>query len=63
MAIQIATAADEQSEVTEDINRNLTEINTYAETSAEIATSTQEASAELQHMTKHLNDAVQNFKV
>ncbi|HEX4940647.1 MAG TPA: methyl-accepting chemotaxis protein [Candidatus Kapabacteria bacterium] len=63
MAIQIAAAAEEQSEVTEDINRNLTQINHFAETTANIATSTLKSSDTLGGLTRTLNQAVQSFRV
>lgn len=63
MAIQIAAAAEEQSEVTEDINRNLTQINHFAETTANIAHSTLKSSDNLGSLTRTLDQAVQTFRV
>ncbi|HVL00084.1 MAG TPA: methyl-accepting chemotaxis protein [Dongiaceae bacterium] len=63
MAIQIAAAAEEQSEVTEDINRNLTQINHFADTTAGIAKSTLQSSDKLSGLTRTLNQTVQSFRV
>ena len=62
-AIQIAAAAEEQSEVTEDINRNLTQINHFADTTANIAQSTLQSSDSLGGLTRSLNQSVQSFRV
>ena len=63
MAIQIAAAAEEQSEVTEDINRNLEQINRFADTTATLAQSTLDSSDHMGQITHSLSQAVRNFRV
>ncbi|MDV7402274.1 hypothetical protein RZS08_63210, partial [Arthrospira platensis SPKY1] len=63
MAIQIAAAAEEQSEVTEDINRNLEQINHYSDETATLANSTLESSGSLATLTTSLSHSVRSFRV
>ncbi|MEZ5512215.1 MAG: methyl-accepting chemotaxis protein [Gammaproteobacteria bacterium] len=63
MAIQIAAAAEEQSEVTEDINRNLEQINRYSDETASLANSTLDSSANLSTLTHSLSHSVRSFRV
>ena len=63
MAIQIAAAAEEQSEVTEDINRNLAQINRHADEATLLAQSTLESSDHLGQVTQTLSQTVRNFRV
>jgi len=63
MAIQIAAAAEEQSEVTEDINRNLEQINHYSDETATLANSTLESSGSLAALTTSLSHSVRSFRV
>ncbi|WP_339897809.1 methyl-accepting chemotaxis protein [uncultured Gilvimarinus sp.] len=63
MAIQIATAAEEQSSVTAEIDKNLVEINELAMNTSGGASKTAEASAELSTLSDNLRQLVGNFKV
>ena len=63
MNVQIATAAEEQSSVSEEINRNVVEINTVAEQSAEGAQKTASASGELSNLAQQLQGLISQFKV
>ncbi|WP_382415733.1 methyl-accepting chemotaxis protein [Gilvimarinus japonicus] len=63
MAIQIATAAEEQSSVTAEIDKNLVEINELAMNTSGGASKTAEASAELSTLSHNLRQLVGNFKV
>ncbi|WP_232301185.1 methyl-accepting chemotaxis protein [Gilvimarinus agarilyticus] len=63
MAIQIATAAEEQSSVTAEIDKNLVEINELAMNTSGGASRTAEASAELSSLSHNLRQLVGNFKV
>lgn len=63
MNLQIATAAEEQSSVSEEINRNVTEISQIAEQSADGAQQTAKASGELASLANHLQNLIKQFKV
>lgn len=63
MNMQIASAAEEQSSVAGDINRNVVNINQVAEQSAEGVRRTATASDELQNSTNELVDLVSRFRV
>jgi methyl-accepting chemotaxis protein len=63
MAIQIATAVEEQSSVTAEIDRNLVEINKLALTTSDGASDTAEASQKLSQLSTSLRDNLRRFKV
>lgn len=63
MSIQIASAAEEQSSVAEDISQRLVEIDTLADTSAESALETRHAGDAAQELSRHLRDLVERFKI
>jgi methyl-accepting chemotaxis protein len=54
MSTQIATAAEEQSAVAEEINRNIVNISQIAESTAEDAQKTTDANEQLAHIVEHL---------
>ncbi len=63
MNLQIASAAEEQSQVAEEINRNIINISEVAEKSAEGAQQTSVASEELQQLSVQLQDLIGRFQV
>lgn len=63
MAIQIATAVEEQSSVTAEIDRNLVEINQLAMTNSDGATQTAHASQRLSQLSSSLRDTLRRFTV
>ncbi|UTF60839.1 methyl-accepting chemotaxis protein [Gilvimarinus sp. DA14] len=63
MAIQIASAAEEQSSVTADIDKNLVEINQLAMNTSDDAAKTANASRELSALSQNLRDLVGSFRV
>lgn len=63
MNTQIATAAEEQSAVAEEINRNITAISTIADNTANGATQTAQSSEELVRLTAELQRLVNQFKL
>ncbi|QEY15438.1 methyl-accepting chemotaxis protein [Cellvibrio sp. KY-GH-1] len=63
MATQIATAAEEQSSVTSEIDRNLVQINTLAMNAAEGASKTAMESQRLNQLSTQLRQLVGQFKV
>jgi methyl-accepting chemotaxis protein len=63
MNIQIASAAEEQSTVTEDVNKNITEISVIADTTAQISTQASQASSELSAHAEELDRIVKNFTI
>jgi methyl-accepting chemotaxis protein len=63
MNTQIATAAEEQSAVSEEINGNIVNINHAAEEAAEGANSTSTESERLAEMAKELQLLVHQFKI
>ena len=63
MNTQIATAAEEQSAVAEEINRNVTTISTIADSTSTGATQTAQSSEELVRLTLELRRLVDQFKL
>ena len=63
MNTQIATAAEEQSAVAEEINRNIATINTVADETADSAAQTASASEELAGLATDLQSTVAKFRV
>lgn len=63
MNTQIATAAEEQSAVAEEINRNITTISMIADTTSTDAQQTARISDELVHLAAELNRLVSQFKL
>jgi len=63
MNTQIASAAEEQSSVAEEINKNITRISEYADSTANGAQSTQMASTELGSLSKQMNELMAQFKI
>ncbi|MBV0933680.1 methyl-accepting chemotaxis protein [Marinobacterium weihaiense] len=63
MNAQIATAAEEQSSVAEEINRNITTISQAIEETATAATQVTTASQELARLSSMLQSSVQQFKL
>lgn len=63
MTIQIATAAEEQSSVTSEIDKNLVQINTLAMNNAEGASKTAEESQHLNELSIQLRQLLAQFKV
>ncbi len=61
MNIQIATAAEEQNTVTEEMNRNVVSINDLSENSTRTARDVASAGSELASMAKELQDLVSQF--
>ncbi len=62
MNTQIASAAEEQSSVAEEINKNVVKISDIAETSAANSAQTQNASEELSRLSVDLQGLVSQFK-
>lgn len=63
MAAQIATAAEEQTSVNEEINRNITNISTISDSTSTEADNTHQSSRELEELARNLNLLVSQFKV
>ncbi|MCO6412675.1 MAG: methyl-accepting chemotaxis protein [Thiogranum sp.] len=63
MSTQIASAAEEQSAVSEEINRNIVRINDMTEESAEAAAQTAKASEDLARIAAELGNLVGQFRV
>ncbi len=63
MNLQIATAAEEQTSVAEEINRNVLQINTLVESTATGARQTSSASVELTNLATQLQSLVGQFKI
>ncbi|MCG8099098.1 MAG: methyl-accepting chemotaxis protein, partial [Candidatus Thiodiazotropha taylori] len=63
MNTQIASAAEEQSSVTEEINRSIVSINEVSEQSATGAQQTTQASADVAKLAEQLKSLVERFKV
>ena len=63
MNTQIATAAEEQSAVSEEINRNIVNISSLAEQTTTVSQDTAQAMCKLLAETSHLQAVVQQFGV
>jgi methyl-accepting chemotaxis protein len=63
MSIQTATATEEQTAVTDDINRNLHSLNEQIIMTKDISSDTNEASSQIQLLAKNIEDGVGRFKV
>tara|TARA_R110000751_G_scaffold91266_3_gene179154 strand:- start:381676 stop:382080 length:405 start_codon:yes stop_codon:yes gene_type:complete len=63
MNTQIASAAEEQSVVAEEVNRNITNISAASEQAADGATQTTSASEELARLASGLQELIGQFKV
>lgn len=63
MNMQIASAADEQSSVAEEINKNIISINDESEKSADAASQTSAASQEMAILATDLQQLVSRFKI
>jgi len=63
MNTQIATSAQEQSSVANDINQNISSISVLADQSAEGVTNSQNVSGKLSTLSNHLHSLVSQFKV
>lgn len=63
MNTQIAIAAEQQSSVSEEINRNITNISTVVNDTADGASQTSSASSELARLSMELQQLVGQFKV
>ena len=63
MNIQVASAVEEQSAVSEEINKNISSISEVAAQSAEGANQTAASSAELAKLSVHLQQLVAQFKI
>ncbi|TYK66869.1 methyl-accepting chemotaxis protein [Colwellia echini] len=63
MSIQTATATEEQTAVTDDINRNLHSLNEQIILTKDISTDTNDASSQIQQLAKNIEDGVGRFKV
>ncbi len=63
MNTQIASAAEEQSAVAEEINRNISNISHVAEESAEAAQQNSAASEQLARLAENLQEVVSRFRV
>lgn len=63
MGMQIATAAEQQSLVAEEINRNVVNVNSVADQSAAAVEETAASSLELARLGQELNSLVMRFKI
>lgn len=63
MTTQIASAADEQSAVAEDLNRSVNRIAKIADETADAASRTAECSAEVRALAGQLESLVKRFKI
>ncbi|MCP5445392.1 MAG: methyl-accepting chemotaxis protein [Chromatiaceae bacterium] len=63
MNTQIASAAEEQSAVTQEINRNITEISAISDRNSQISSEAAQASSVLSEYAQELDRIVQNFKI
>ncbi|OOZ40662.1 hypothetical protein BOW53_06965 [Solemya pervernicosa gill symbiont] len=62
MNLHIASASEEQSSVTNEINANIVDINGVADHSAELATRLEQANGELVTVSSELKSLVEQFK-
>ena len=63
MNVQIASAAEEQSATTEEMNKNIININQLADETSNSATQSTTASTELSKLATQLQDLVSHFKI
>ena len=63
MIYQIATATEEQSKVVDEINRNITMLNSLSQKNMSVVGNTKDVADEIASMAKGLNDNVGRFKV
>lgn len=63
MIYQIATATEEQSKVVDEINRNVTMLNSLSQENMQIVSSTKQVATDIARMAKGLNNNVGRFKV
>ena len=63
MNMQIAASAEEQSAVTEEINRNISNITMQAEETSQASSQTAETGQELASLANELNSRIHHFKV
>ena len=63
MNTQIATAAEEQSAVAEEMNRSVVQISTEAETTLESTRETSEAAEQVRNLSSNMQEIVSRFKV
>jgi len=63
MIYQIATATEEQSKVVDEINRNVTTLNSLSQENMQIVSSTKQVATAIAAMAKGLNNNVGRFKV
>ncbi|MBU2870591.1 methyl-accepting chemotaxis protein [Colwellia sp. E2M01] len=63
MSIQTATATEEQTAVTDEINRNLHSLNEQIVLSKDISADTNDASMQIQQLAKNIEGGVGRFKV
>ncbi len=63
MNTQIATAAEEQNAVTEDINRNVVDISSVADNMANSASQIEAASSNLAELAASLQQQVDQFRI
>ncbi len=62
MNVQIATAAEQQSQVAEEISRSVTNIRETAEEAAQTMRQTNDSTVELDQLAQELQDAVERFR-
>jgi len=62
MNMQIASATEEQSATTEELLRNIQQINDVAESALQGAEETANSSQQIQEIAEHLNESVRRFK-
>ncbi|MDD8059212.1 hypothetical protein [Shewanella metallivivens] len=63
MNIQIASASEEQSSVEESINENVTNVKRIAEEHTVAANQTRSSTGEIAHLSEHLKELVEQFKI
>jgi len=63
MNTQIASAAEEQSAVTETLNRNVTAISQISQQTSDVASKTADESAQLTELSAKLDSLVLQFRV
>ncbi len=63
MTVQIATAAEEQSAVTDEISKNVTEISSASDRNAQVSQEASVASEQLSEQALELDQIVQSFKI